>query len=139
MSADWFFSILPLVLLVLTSVLLILGIAIRRSTTFTHYTSLVGTALSMVSLTAMPGKPVIVTHMLVVDSVSVFFATLILAALAAILMLSWKFRSFGKTPVEEYYVLIVLAACGAITLSWWRILCRCSLGSNCSVFRSMAL
>lgn len=118
MSTSGFVSILPLVLLVLTSVLLILGIAIRRSPTFTYYTALVGTALSILSLTATPGIPAIVANMLLVDNVSVFFAGIILAALAAILMLSRGFRSFGKTPVEEYYVLIVLAACGAITLSW---------------------
>lgn len=118
MSAADLTAMLPLVILLVTSCAALLGIAARRSSAFSFRIAAAGTAAAIVSLAASAGLYRSISILLVIDDISIFFATIILSATLVVLLISRGYRGFGESPSGEFYVLVLLASFGAITLTW---------------------
>jgi len=111
-------AILPLPALFATSLAVLLGIAVKRNSSFSFWAALAGTSLSLlcVAVSANNFRPV--GRLLTVDGLSIFFAALILFATLAVLLLARSYRGLGESPADEFYLLLILAALGAVTLTW---------------------
>lgn len=118
MSASDLMAILPLLVLLATALVVLIGIAVRRNTGFSFWTAFAGTCLSLISLAVSANYFRSVGTLLTVDGMSIFFGALTLLASLAVLVFARSYRGWGPVPVDEFYLLIVLAALGAISLTW---------------------
>lgn len=118
MTGSDLMAILPLLILTATSLLVLLGIAARRNINFSFWTALAGTALALLSVALSLNYPGPVGILLTVDGLSIFFAVLLLFAAAAVLLFARSYSGWGHIPADEFYLLIVLAALGAVSLTW---------------------
>jgi NADH-quinone oxidoreductase subunit N len=117
MDATDLLALLPLLIVATTAVVLMLGIAIRRSERATFVLTLVGLALALLSLPFLLSlTPREVTGLLVVDGFALFFTGLILAATLVVALLSHRYWQGCDCEREEFYVLLVLAALGGVVL-----------------------
>ncbi|HTU44456.1 MAG TPA: NADH-quinone oxidoreductase subunit N [Bryobacteraceae bacterium] len=109
---------LPLLILALTAVLAMIGIAIKRSHTATAAISLAGLALSFISLwRASSVTPVQITSLLVIDQYALVYMGIVLAASAAVILLSFPYLEGRSEHKEEFYLLLLLATLGSMTLT----------------------
>jgi NADH-quinone oxidoreductase subunit N len=109
--------ILPHVIVAADAIVLMLIIAFYRGHTLTAALSVAGLALAAVSLpVSFTDLPVQVTHLLVVDRYACFYTGLILAATAAVSVLSYGYLEKYEVAREEYYLLLLLAALGSMIL-----------------------
>lgn len=115
-------AILPLLIALATSLVILVGTAVRRTPVFSFRAAVCGISLSLISLAVSAnclrpvGPPAM--PLLTVDGLSIFFAALILCASLAVTLLAGSYRGMGENPVDELYLLIILAALGAVTLTW---------------------
>jgi NADH-quinone oxidoreductase subunit N len=111
-------SALPLLILTVTSVAVMIGIAIRRSHRAAACISLAGLAISFASLwPASSAGPVQITSLLIVDRYALVYMGLVLAASAAVILLSFPYLSRRPEHKEEFYLLLVLATLGSMVLA----------------------
>ena len=109
---------LPLVIVALTAVFAMIGIAIKRSHPATAAISLAGLALSFVSLwPASSATPIQIGLLLVVDRYALVYMGIVLAASAAVILLSFPYLEGRSEHKEEFYLLLLLAALGSMTLA----------------------
>lgn len=109
--------LLPDIILAVTAVVLMLVIAFHRDHRLTVVISVAGLALAAASLLLLfPELPKQVTSLLVLDRYSYFFTGLVLAATAAVCVLSYGYLEKYDMAREEYYLLLLLAAVGAVIL-----------------------
>lgn len=109
--------LLPDIIVAVTVVILMMVIAFRRDHKLTVVISVAGLALAAASLLLfIPGLPKQATSLLILDTYSYFYKGLILAATAAVCVLSYGYLEKHDMAREEYYLLLLLAALGAMIL-----------------------
>ena len=117
MTCSDFLALGPLIVITLTAAIIMLQIAVRRHHGVTVVLSVIGLAAAFVSL-PVAGKwstgPV--TALVVVDSYALFYIGLILMATVATALLGYGYLKRLGGHFEEFYLLLLLAATGAIVL-----------------------
>ncbi len=109
---------LPLLILAVTSVVVMIGIAIKRSHRATAVISFAGLAASFVSLwPASSAGSVQVTSLLIVDRYALMYMGLVLAASASVILLSFPYLARRTEHQEEFYLLLILATVGSMVLA----------------------
>lgn len=107
----------PFIALGGTVVVVMVGIALRRSHLLTLLLTVVGLVLAFVALVgASSVSPRSVTALLVVDDYALFYAGLLLAATLTVAVLAYCYLERQEGRREEFYVLLLLASLGAIVL-----------------------
>ncbi len=108
----------PLLVLGLTTVIVMLVIAIYRNHLLTLGLTLLGLALSGVAvMIAVQGGDRNVTPLLAMDRYTYFYMGLLLILTFAIALLAHGYLVRRIDPPEEFYVLLLLATLGAMTLT----------------------
>lgn len=109
---------LPLLILSLTSVIAMIGIAIKRSHTATAAISLLGLVVSFLSLwPASSATPIRITSLLIIDRYALVYMGIVLAASAAVILLSFPYLEGRSEHKEEFYLLLLLATIGSLVLA----------------------
>jgi NADH-quinone oxidoreductase subunit N len=109
---------LPLLILALTSVIAMIGIAIKRNHRATAAISLIGLALSFISLwPASAATPIHITSLLVIDRYALVYMGIVLAASAVVILLSFPYLEGRSEHKEEFYLLLLLATLGSMVLA----------------------
>lgn len=120
MNAADTLALLPLLLLAATVVVVMLGIAAKRSYGLTAGLTLTGFAASFLSIFEVaPLVPRQVTSLFLVDGYALFYLGLIVASSAAVAVLSYPYFAKNDGQREELYLLLVLATlgCGVLVTS----------------------
>jgi NADH-quinone oxidoreductase subunit N len=109
---------LPLLVLAVTSVAVMIGIAIKRSHRAAAAISFVGLTVSFILLwPASSATPVQITSLLVIDRYALVYMGLVLAASAAVVLLSFGYLEDRSEHKEEFYLLLILATVGSMALA----------------------
>jgi NADH-quinone oxidoreductase subunit N len=117
MEAADFRALLPFMIIAGTAVLALLEIAWRRSHLLVVISALAGLAAAFWSLrSAAEDAPRRIAHLLIVDSYSLFFVGLIIAAAFATAFFSYGYLKKHEGRSEELYVLLLGATLGAAVL-----------------------
>lgn len=115
-SAD-VMALLPLLVTALSSLIVLLLAAFRRTHRLAAGVTVSGLAVALATLpVAARVAPRQVTPLLMVDPYAIFYTGLLLATSAAIAGLSYGYLEQRGVRQEEFYVLLLLATLGAITL-----------------------
>jgi NADH-quinone oxidoreductase subunit N len=110
-------ALLPLILIAATVVIVMLGIACRRSHALAASLTLVGLAAAFISIAAVaPLVPRQVTSLLVVDRYALFYIGLIISSAAAVAVFSYQYFENHDGDCEELYLLLLLATLGSAVL-----------------------
>jgi NADH-quinone oxidoreductase subunit N len=110
-------AILPLIITGGTSVLVLAGIALRRSHQLAALTTVAGLCGAFGTLWTVDSiVPRQVTPLFIVDRYGVFYIGLMLAAAIFVTLMSYEYLEHQPGFHEEYYVLLLLSALGAETL-----------------------
>jgi NADH-quinone oxidoreductase subunit N len=117
MTRTDFIALAPLIVLTLTTVVIMLQIAVRRHYMITAALSVIGLAAAFICL-PVAGKWSTggVTGLMTVDSYALFYIGLILMATAATALLGYGYLERLGGHCEEFYLLLLLAAVGAVVL-----------------------
>jgi NADH-quinone oxidoreductase subunit N len=108
-------SLLPLLLIAATSVVVLLAIAVRRNHAAAFALTLSGLAAGLCSTFFTP--PGQATQLLLMDRYAFFFMGLLIAASFFIALLSYGYLAAREGNKEEFYVLLLVATLGAMTLT----------------------
>jgi len=109
---------LPLLVLAVTSLVVMVGIAIKRNHRAAAIISFAGFALSFACLRpANAAAPVQLTSLLTLDRFAFVYMGLVLAASAAVVLLSFPYLSRRSEHKEEFYLLLILATLGSMVLA----------------------
>ncbi len=112
------FALLPFIILSATAVVVMLAIAFRRGHLPVSILTLVGLALSFISLfpvsASSPGR---VTRLMTIDGYALFYIGLIVAATFFVALLSFGYLAKRRQSAGEYYLLLVLACLGSAVLA----------------------
>jgi len=108
-------SLLPLLLIAATSVVVLLAIAVRRNHAAAFALTLAGLAAGFCSTFFTP--PGQATQLLLMDRYAFFFMGLLIAASFFIALLSYGYLAAREGNKEEFYVLLLVATLGAMTLT----------------------
>jgi NADH-quinone oxidoreductase subunit N len=118
MSNSVILASLPLFILAVTSVAVMIGIAIRRNHRAAAVISFAGLSASFVSLwPAFSDGPVQITSLLIVDHYALVYMALVLVASAAVVLLSFPYLACRSEHKEEFYLLLILATVGSMVLT----------------------
>jgi NADH-quinone oxidoreductase subunit N len=118
MHAEDFIAILPLLILTGTPIVVMAGIAIRRSHAASIAITVIGIVAALASVSpASAAAPRQVTAILLIDSYALFFTGLILAATLATAVLSYGYLERHDLNRDEMYVLLLIATLGAAVLA----------------------
>lgn len=117
MNGTDFTSILPLLISSAAALLLITAIAIKRSHLLMYLLTLLSLLAAFISLfSANTMVPHIIDPLFIIDGLGIFSSGLILLATLAVALLSYGYFQQRESRREEYYVLLMLAALGALVL-----------------------
>lgn len=116
MTLTHFIALIPLILLCVTAVTVMLGIAWRRQHAVTATLTVVGLNLAMLSLIWVWQVTPSESPLLVIDGLAVFGGLLILVSTLACATLGHAYLEHYQGPREEYYLLLLCAAAGALVL-----------------------
>lgn len=108
--------LLPEIILGLAAIVVMLSIAVKRSHLFTHIFSLVAFVIAFLSLFLIHANGTQDTTLFIIDGYSRFFTGLIIAAAFFITVISYPYFKTRDIIKEEYYVLLILATLGAISM-----------------------
>jgi NADH-quinone oxidoreductase subunit N len=112
-----YLALLPLIITGGTSVVVLVGIAVRRSHQTAALITLAGFCAAFGTLWTVDSiVPREVTPLFIVDRYGVFYIGLMLAAAIFVTLLSYEYLQRQPGRHEEYYVLLLLSALGAETL-----------------------
>lgn len=107
----------PFIVLAITSVVVMLGIAFYRYHVVANLVALLGIAVSFLALPMVASRiPEQVTPLIIMDRFTLFYSGLILAATFLTAMLSYDYLESHPGDPEEYYLLLILAALGSVIL-----------------------
>jgi NADH-quinone oxidoreductase subunit N len=112
--------LLPLVIVAASAVAAMLAIAVRRSHALTAGIALTGLAVALAATLTGVGQSAgrfQIGHLAAMDNQAVFIIGLILAASLVVGILSYGYLSRRRERPEEYYVLLLLTALGAMVLA----------------------
>ncbi len=116
-SAD-FIALLPLLVLAVSSLVVLLITAFRRDHLLVALATSLGLTVALITLPiASQVAPRHVTPLLMVDAYAIFYIGLLLAASLAVTGLTYGYMKKRDGQHEEFYVLVLLATLGAITLA----------------------
>ncbi len=108
----------PLIVTAVVAVLALLVLSVRRRHGVVATVTLLGLVLAGVSISlAAPLAPRQVTPLLVIDSYSLFFSGLLLAAATVVGLLAFSYLEQRQENREEFYVLLVISTLGAMVLA----------------------
>jgi len=117
MNATDTLALLPLLLLAGTAIVVMLGIAAKRSHQLTAGLTLTGLAGSFLSILAVARLvPRQVTSLLLIDGYALFYLGLIIVSATAVAVLSYQYFARHDCQHEELYLLLVLATLGCSVL-----------------------
>lgn len=105
--------LLPQIVLAAAAIIVMLGIAIKRSTTFSSFITLIGFALSFVFVVMQSNEQEYVTTLFVMDGLGRFLTAIIAVAAFIITLFSFPYFNIQNETREEYYILFILATLGA--------------------------
>jgi NADH-quinone oxidoreductase subunit N len=109
---------LPLLLLALTSLAVMVGIAVKRDHRTAAIMSFGGVAISFASLwPAASAVPIQLSSLLVIDRYALVYMGLVLAASAAVVLLSYPYLEARSEHKEEFYLLLILGTLGSMVLA----------------------
>lgn len=118
MSRAALIALLPWVALAVSAVSVMLAIAVKRHHHLVFALTLLGLGIALALLVPAAGvAPRTATPLLIVDRYALFFTGLILAASAAVALLSHSYLAHRALLHEEYYLLLLLATLGATVLA----------------------
>jgi len=118
MNARDLAALSPLVVTAAAAVVVMLGIACRRSHRLTIGLTLLGLVAAIVSLApASRIAPRHVTALLVMDPYALLYSGLILVAALAVAMFSYGYLERRRGRREEFYLLLLTATLGALVLA----------------------
>jgi NADH-quinone oxidoreductase subunit N len=113
-----FIALLPQIIILATSVVVMLMIAVHRNHRITALLTIAG---EITAFAALPFISSLAPHqsasLLITDQYSLFFAGLLIAAAFAVTLLSYGYLEKRREEREEFYVLLLLATLGALVLS----------------------
>jgi NADH-quinone oxidoreductase subunit N len=110
-------ALLPLIVVAGTSVLVMIGTAVRRHHGFTLGLTLAGMVAGFGTIwIAAPVEPRQVTPLLVIDHYSLFYFGLLIATDIAIAILLYDYLRKREVHREELYILLLIATVGAMVL-----------------------
>ena len=117
MTTSHLIALLPLIILAAASVLLMLVVAIKRNHRLVFAVSLAGIAAAFASLwpLARMGTRTI-GSLLVIDSFSLFYMGLLLPTAAVVVLFAYDYLERQHEHKEEFYILVLLATLGGMTL-----------------------
>ncbi|HUJ19757.1 MAG TPA: NADH-quinone oxidoreductase subunit N [Nitrospirota bacterium] len=111
-------ALMPLLIVLATVVIVMLGIAFRRSHRLAAALTLGGLALAAASLPLVAVMaPQQVGDLIIVDRFALFLLGLILCSGLAIAALSYSYLEMQSGPHEEYYLLLLTAVMGSAVLA----------------------
>jgi NADH-quinone oxidoreductase subunit N len=117
MDARDILALLPLLLIAATSIVVMLGIASKRSHALAMGLTLTGLAASFISIfVAAPLAQRHVTSLLLVDRYALFYMGLIIASSAVVTVLSYQYFEKHDDQREELYLLLLIATLGCAVL-----------------------
>ncbi|MGA8508426.1 MAG: NADH-quinone oxidoreductase subunit N [Candidatus Sulfotelmatobacter sp.] len=117
MNAAYTLALLPLILIAATAVIVMLGIACKRSHALAAALTLVGLAAAFISISAAePLAPRQVTSLLLVDRYALFYIGLIILSAAAVAVFSYQYFDNHGGHREELYLLLLLVTLGCAVL-----------------------
>lgn len=109
---------LPLLLTILTSIVVMLSISIKRNHQHVFFISALGLNLALLSLLWAITRPAVeVTPLLQVDSFAQFYSGLILVGSLATVTLARVWLRKYPDNKEEFYLLLLLASVGSIVMA----------------------
>jgi NADH-quinone oxidoreductase subunit N len=118
MTGSAFTASLPLIVLAVTSIAVMLAISVKRSHRATVVICLAGLAAAFVSLwPASSVAPVQLTLLLIIDRYALVYMGMVVTASAAIVLLSQTYLEARSEHKEEFYLLLLLATLGSMTLA----------------------
>jgi NADH-quinone oxidoreductase subunit N len=110
-------ALLPLIMVGATAVVVMLGIAIRRSHALAAGLTLLGLAASLVSIGAtLPLVPRQVTSLFLIDRYALFYMGLIIASALVVTWFCYRYFENHHGHREELYLLLLLATFGCVVL-----------------------
>ncbi len=110
--------LLPHIILAVAAVIVMLSIAVKRNHQVTYVLTLIGTIVAFGSLFYLPEGSHRVTTLFIVDGFSIFFTGLVLLASLVVGIYAFPYLK-NRNEVEqkeEFYVLLLLATVGAISM-----------------------
>ncbi len=107
---------LPMLIIAAGAILLLLSIAIKRHHLFTGIMAFLILTAAFCSLFFQTENSVEISNLLIVDHFSILFTGMIIFASAIILLISYPYIKKRAEDIEEYYILLLLATLGSITL-----------------------
>ena len=110
-------SLLPFVLVAVTAVAAMLVAAFTRREGPVFGATATGLLLTFISVTCVPAQTASVDTLLTVDGYARFFMGLFLLATLMVVAISFRRAGSHDSTCGEYYVLLTLAALGAMTLA----------------------
>lgn len=118
MSPADFQAILPVIVLSAATIIVMLSIAIGRNHTRTMMLTIGALALTFGALwIAAQQVPRQVTPLLLIDRYALLYTGVLVAATAAVALLSYGYLKQQQGPADELYLLLLLAATGAAVLT----------------------
>ncbi len=118
MSAIDLTRMMPLVVLLVTTILVIVVMTVKRSHAATALLTFLGTAVAFVSLwSSRNGSAHTATPLLMFDPYALFFAGLILLASLATVVLAYGYFNSLADRREEFYILELSATIGTVVLA----------------------
>ncbi len=110
-------SILPLIILSVTSIVIMLVTTVKRNHKVIFGLSLVGLIIAFYTLFPVSEIiPININDFLLIDTYTLFFWGLIFAATLFVILISYHIISISEEQKEEYYILIFTAALGSSVL-----------------------
>jgi NADH-quinone oxidoreductase subunit N len=118
MTTSVLYASLPLLIVAVTAIVVMLGIGVRRNHRAAAAISFVGLTLAFGSLwAASAATPVQITSLLTIDRYALLYMGLVLAASAAVVLLSFSYLEVRPEHKEEFYLLLLLATVGSMVLT----------------------
>ena len=116
MSGTGFLALLPDVIIAGMSIVIMLGIAVKRSYGFSFWLALIGMVASFVSLFFTPNG-IRIGDLLLIDSYAKFFMGLVIVANLCVLLFSYGYFKGYQENREELFILLLLETLGAMVLT----------------------
>lgn len=108
--------LLPEIILAGAAIIVMLGVAVKRSHLFSQVITLAACVAGFIFLIDQPNHQQLVTNLFILDPLGRFLTGLILCAAFVITLFSYPYFSILKTAKEEYYILLLLATLGSICM-----------------------
>jgi NADH-quinone oxidoreductase subunit N len=117
MNSNDLTSLLPMIVISAMAIIIMLGISVRRCHRFTYMMTVAASVLSLLSLAYLyPEAPHQVTPLILVDHYALLYMGLIILSGLLTALLSYGYIRDFDINHDEYYVLLLIATLGAMTL-----------------------